>query len=115
MIWMSEKEICDMFAKSRDQQQQIKRLAELNDTTKDKIIEILDRHKVYESTKPVKKVGRAPAHPDEKYEELAKRGLSIGEAAEILGLTYSAVQYRAQRCGIKFERKIKGRPASTSR
>lgn len=113
-LWMTEKDIVNMYVNAKNPHKQIKILAELNVTTIEEIKQILDRAKVLDKKARRHGGGQQRQFSNEELIKMAEIGLTMREAAERIGASYSAVAKRAKRNGIVFEKR-KSRPASTDR
>ena len=113
-LWMTEKDIVDMYLNAKSPNKQIKILAELNAVMIEEIKQILDRAKVLDEKTRRHGGGQQQQFSNEDLIKLAELGLTMREASERIGASYSAVAKRAKRNGIVFEKR-KSRPASTDR
>ena len=107
---MTESEICVSYRQSKNKNEQVKILADLNLCKPEDITELLARNGYITGTPQVKKQKEKkpsskkekPAIILERYIGLADRGFTIAETASALGISENAVYKYAKRHGIRF-------------
>lgn len=112
---MTDEEICALYRESRFKAKQIGILAELNCTCREQIVNILTENGF--EIKRKKSVKRPTAESvnlrKKELAEMAAAGMSVKEAAQALGMSYSTCYAFVQYHGILFDRRNHGKQKRT--
>ena len=108
MLPYSENDICALYRRAKNKNEQIKILAEINNTRKEKILKILNKYGYaleraicIEEKKNKKEIILAEIYC--KYKELAESGATYKEAAFELGIDTRSVRAYARKHRIVFK------------